>query len=232
MTEPDFWQRTEEEYQKAKQKEAIEQAKRNQRLAEKIQEVKQRVPESTKEQLKERIQAQAPSRLGLGLDCPKKDEHWIEAEANRILDEMATPIALRELEEKRKERVGFKKTNPMEEMASQAQCRKWLEEAQQNLPKIRTQRNTTKKTPIEKVMLDPAPATVLSSYIKTNNGFAWELLKSGIQIHFFEALPMDKARRSEWLRDLYNGVMLSDEQLQQAERKITQALRNLDRVRL
>lgn len=191
----------------------------NRRLSQIMTEEIAKLPTATKDAIERNVLNSQP---------PDASDTIINVEIARGLRAIVKNRVEQRLREEQRLGVGYKQQNPMQEMGDAAQNRKVVLEIQKNIPKIRTQRNKLKLMPFDRLVLYPHEATVLSSFITTNNNLVYELAQSGIQLNYFEPLPQCKPKRITWIQQVYNGLILSDSELQQQQTKIAQALRNLE----
>ena len=217
---PQYWNEVEEAYQKEKAR--IEKAKQQQNLelTQIIGNIRRGICPKVVEKLKEEVTESIPYQA--------RDKALIEAEVEARLGQIILPYAQRLQEEAKIGKIAFKQTNVQQRIGDVDQNLKWLQELKQVTAKIRTQRIKVRNMNLQKLILDPHEATVLSSLVDTSNNLVYLLMENGITgLLYFEPLPMSKTHRALWFRDLFLDNLFTDKELTQQQRQISQAIRRL-----
>lgn len=216
----EYWRTVEKQAREAEENALRQQNQQNLELSQIVGNIRSGICPKVVEKLKEEITEKIPYQA--------RDKALIEAEVEARLGQLILPYAQRLLQETNVGRIAFKQTNVQQQISDVDQKRKWLRELKEITARIRTQRIKVRAMNLEKLMLDPHEASILSSIIDTSNNLVYLLMENGITgLQFFEPLPMSKNHRALWFRDLFMDNLVPDGELEEQQRRISEIIKRL-----
>lgn len=154
-----------------------------------------------------------------------RDKQLIEIGVEARIASLLAPFAKRILENGR---IGFKQ-NPTTEYNDIGRTKEFLRQENETLDEMVGARDQARfSCATTNCLLDPHGLTNLSSTAKSFNAKIPQLRQLGVQLDFFPVMPMDQKGRHEWIEQLLEDLIFTNEQIATQRQKIHEALYNIE----